>query len=249
MKSWSLSKRELRTTLGTLEQDSAPYLTVYMQPSSFPISLENAAPQAGSALLDEVRDLATSPAVLQAARRYGTGAAVFWQQDGTRLLILPPFPIETDTMSLGVPDTQPLHALLDAPRTLGVVLAAWGSYALGVVHEDRLLQHRTGTGHIHKEHKKGGSSQKRFARRTEEQKKEFLRRMAARLDEMFAPHRLDYVFFGGNRLILRPLSALSSYLRSRPASLAPRILDVRHADHRALVRSIAQINEALAFTA
>jgi hypothetical protein len=52
------------------------------------------------------------------------------------------------------------------------------------------------------EHGKGRGSEKRFARRTEEeQKKDFLRKDSSRIEEEFKTYKLDYIFFGGNRLI------------------------------------------------
>ena len=48
-----------------------------------------------------------------------------------------------------------------------------GIYSIGVFHDDNLVNLERGMGHIHNEHRKGGSSAKRLARRTEEQKKAF----------------------------------------------------------------------------
>jgi len=52
-------------------------------------------------------------------------------------------------------------------------VVAWETYSIGVFYRDNLAKSKTGTGYIHKEHRKGGRSEKRFARRTEEQKKDF----------------------------------------------------------------------------
>jgi len=54
------------------------------------------------------------------------------------------------------------------------------------------------------EHRKGERSEKRFARRTEEQKKDFLRKVSNKIEEEFKTYKLDYIFFGGNRLVRAP---------------------------------------------
>ena len=61
--------------------------------------------------------------------------------------------------------------------------------------------------------RKGGRSEKRFARRTEEQKRNFLRRVSNRIEEEFENYTLDYIFLGGNRLIRAPLLRECKYLQ------------------------------------
>lgn len=248
MEPYCLSRRELHTTLNTLDQESAPHLTVYMQPRSFPSLLLDAPQEASAYLSDKLKHLASSESVQQAANRYRTGAVLFWQNTHTRLLIIPPFPVPQDRVVTGAPETGPLRTLMNTPRILGVVLVTWGAYAVGVIQEDRLVAQKCGTGHIHKEHKKGGSSQKRFARRTEEQRRNFLKRAAARVDEQFAGYSLNWVFFGGNRLILPTLTELSHELTESKDTISHRILETRRANHEALRRSNSQIHTALAFT-
>jgi peptide subunit release factor 1 (eRF1) len=128
------------------------------------------------------------------------------------------------------------------------VLVTWGSYALGIFDAGNLVEWKTGTGYIHKKHRKGGRSQKRFARRTEEQKKDFLRRAGNRIDERLGSFAPDYIFFGGNRLILKPLIQECKYLQTKAGKISSRVLDVRYADREALVNSLAEITKSLVFT-
>ena len=130
---------------------------------------------------------------------------------------------------------------------MGIVLVNWGSYAVGVFQGNRLVASKTGTGHIHPRHKKGGRSQKRFARRTEEQKKDFLRRAANRIEETLQGYQLEHLFFGGNRLILKPLLDETAYLRSHTPQISPRHLTLRYADREALLSSLEHANESLGF--
>ena len=146
---------------------------------------------------------------------------------------------------MGAAETSLLRQLLEKERTTGIALVNWGSYAVGAFRGDTLLAYKKGTGHIHKKHKKGGSSQKRFARRTEEQKNEFLRRAANRIEETLKAHRLEHLFFGGNHLILKPLLEESAYLRSYAQQISPRHLPLRYADREALLSSFEHANESL----
>lgn len=124
----------------------------------------------------------------------------------------------------------------------------WGSYALGIFKGDNLVQSKTGTGYIHKRHRKGGRSEKRFARRTEEQKEDFLRKVANRIEERFKSYALEQIFFGGNRLILKPLLQECPCLRSQVDRISKRLLNVRYADREALLGSLEDVNKSLVFS-
>jgi len=248
MEKQAVTKRKLYKLLAELGASTEDCLTLYLKPSSFPHYMnELSLDPKYITWLDEIKDLANSKPVIQGAGKYRTGAVIFWQARGYKYIVLPPFPISEDKISLGKPDIAALQEILEKKYTIGVVLVAWGSYAIGIFHGDNLLESKTGTGYIHKEHKKGGSSQKRFARRTEEAKKDFLRKVAHRIEERFENQTLDYIFFGGNRLILKPLSKEAKYLESEAAKICGRILDVRYADREALDHSLGEINTSLAF--
>jgi peptide subunit release factor 1 (eRF1) len=195
----------------------------------------------------EIKQAVRNEAVLDSVLRYGTGAAIFWSQIDKHIL-LPPFPIAANHISEGKLDPSLLHQAIDQKYLVGVVMVTWGWYALGMFDGGNLVESKVGTGYIHKRHKKGGRSQKRFARRTEEQKKDFMRRVGNRIEERFDGYRPDYIFFGGNRLILKPLIQESRYLQARTDIISPRVLDVRYADREALAGSLNEINRSLVFT-
>jgi peptide subunit release factor 1 (eRF1) len=75
-----------------------------------------------------------------------------------------------------------------------------------------MVKSKTGTRYIHEKHRKGGRGERRFARRTEEQKKDFLRRVSNRIEEEFENYMLDYIFLRGNRLSRAPLLRECKYL-------------------------------------
>jgi hypothetical protein len=249
MRSRFFSKAGLCRFLSSLQAPAGDFVTVYIAPNSFPdyvdaLSLEHKY----GAYAGEIKEAVKTEAVASGADKYRTGAAIFWDGVGNKHIVLPPFPIVEDRVSAGKLDTSVLYEVLERRYVIGVVLVAWGSYALGVFDAGKLVAWKTGTGYIHKKHSKGGRSQKRFARRTEEQKKDFLRRVGNRIEERFGSFDPDYIFFGGNRLILNPLMQESKYLQTKAGKISPRILHVRYADNEALAGSLTEIDKSLVFT-
>ena len=197
---------------------------------------------------NEIRESVNIKTVAQAVERYDTGAAIYWQENGNKYIVLPPFPITEDKISLGKFDASSILEALEKVYVIGVVLVTWGTYSIGVFHRDNLIKSKTGTGYIHKEHRKGGRSEKRFARRTEEQKKAFLRKVSNRIGEEFKNYTLDYIFLGGNRLIRAPLLKECKYLQREAQKISRRVLNIRYADKETLSHSLREITNSVAFT-
>ena len=249
MKRQFFTKQGLCRFLSTLETTEENFVTIYIKPDYFPDYIKGLSLEPKYAIYaDEIKGLINTEAIIRTANKYGTGAAIFWNEDGNKHVVLPPFPISENRVSTGKPDTSALRKLLEKRYVTGVMLVAWGSYALGVFESDELVASKTGTGWIHKKHKKGGSSQKRFARRTEEQRKDFLRKVSNRIEEKFEGFAFDHIFFGGNRLIIKPLLHECKYLQSKAHKISPRVLDVRYADREAMVNSLREITKSLVFT-
>ncbi len=247
MKRETFIKRRLLDFLTRLEASPGNYLTAYLSSSSFPRYAADRVPGLDS-LPEDIREALGTEVVLREVQRYGTGAVIFWSENHERFIIVPPFDLPEDKVFRGRPQTSLLHQLLEKERILGIVLVTWGSYAIGVFKGDRLVKSKTGTGYIHKQHRKGGRSEKRFARRTEEQKNSFLRRVANRIGEIFRDYRLEHIFFGGNRLILKPLVKECSYLESEAQQISNRFVNVRHADGGSLLESLEEVNKSLVFS-
>jgi hypothetical protein len=244
-----LSKIRLYKLLFRLESSPEDYMSLYIKPSSFPYCINGLSlrPQF-NAYAHEIRESVNIKAVAQAIERYNTGVAIYWQKNGNKYIVLPPFPITEDKMSLGVFDTFPLIEALERECVIGVVLVTWGTYSIGVFHRDNLVKSKVGTGYIHKEHRKGGRSEKRFARRTEEQKKDFLRKVSNRIEEQFKNYPLDYIFLGGNRLIRAPLLSECKYLQREARKISHRSVNLRYADKEALNHTLREITSSLVFT-
>lgn len=248
MKRQVLGRSRLYSLLASLTATPEDYVSLYLKASSFPHRISELL---GGAAYDtcasELNHSVGDEALATDVSRYETGAAIFWRKNCGTYIVIPPFPIGDDKISVGWLDTSPLYETLERPYTIGVVLAAWGSYALGVFEHNRLVDSKTGTGYIHKEHRKGGMSEKRFARRTEEQKKDFLRKVSNRIEERFKNYTLDYVFFGGNKLILKPLLKECRYLEMEAHKISGRILNIRYADRETLNNSMEEITKSVVF--
>ncbi len=224
-------------------------MTIYVKPSYFPHYINELPPSPEySECIAEIKELANMEAVFHGVERYKTGAAIFCQEGGSGYIVLPPFPISENRVTVGRLDTSILYEILERKYTIGVVLVTWGSYAIGIFHGDNLVDSKVGTGYIHKKHKKGGSSQKRFARRTEEQKRDFLRKVSNRIEERFKNHILNYIFLGGNRLIDKPLLKECTYLKAEENKISGRILNIRYANKETLDHSLQEITKSLIFT-
>jgi hypothetical protein len=248
MKREALGKRRLYSFLAKLRANPGDYVNLYLKPSSFPHHIGELLADAGHDICaSEIKHSVANEALVREAGRYSTGAAVFWEEN-SKYIVLPPFPIGEDKVSFGELDASVLYETLERAYTTGVVLVTWGSYSVGVFDRDNLVDSKTGTGYIHKEHRKGGMSERRFARRTEEQKKDFLRKVSNRIEERFKNYTLDYVFFGGNKLILKPLLKECRYLELEAHKISGRILNIRYADREALNHSTEEITKSLLFT-
>lgn len=245
-----LSKTRLYELLSRLENSRGDYVSLYIQPSSFPHYINSLSLQPKyKTCAHEIKGLVNIKAVAQAIERYNTGTAIYWQKEGNKyIIVLPPFPITEDRISPDEFDASPLLETLERAYAIGVVVVTWGTYSIGVFHRDNLVKSKKGTGYIHKEHRKGGRSEKRFARRTEEQKKAFLRKVSNRIEEEFENYTLDYIFLGGNRLIRAPLLRECKYLQREARRISGRTFNIRYADREALKHTLIEITSSLVFT-
>jgi hypothetical protein len=82
---------------------------------------------------------------------------------------------------------------------------------------------------------------------TEEQKKDFLRKVSNRIEEEFENYTLDYIFLGGNRLIRAALLGECKYLQREAQKISQRVLNLRYADKETLNHSLREITKSLVF--
>jgi len=61
-------------------------------------------------------------------------------------------------------------------------------------------------------------------------------------------HILNYIFFGGNRLIGKPLLKECTYLKAEENKILGRILNIRYANNETLDHSLQEITKSLIYT-
>ena len=152
----------------------------------------------------------------------GRLAAVFRAADGAVARCHPPFPpMAAPAGGTWPADPAALAGLIaahaSADRTVGVFLLRLGGYAAGVFtgSPPRLISSKTGTRLVHGRSAAGGTSQRRFARRRENQAASAIGAAADTAAAVLGPYagRLDAVVLGGDR---RAVAAASADPRLRP---------------------------------
>jgi hypothetical protein len=108
-----------------------------------------------------------------------------------------------------------LAAQACADRTVGVLLVRRGGYAAGVFTGSRptLAASKVGSRLVHGRSAAGGQSQRRFARRRENQARQALAAAADTAAAVFAPFLLDALVLGGDR---RALATVRTDVRLTP---------------------------------
>ena len=157
MEQKALTRGKLYNFLAELKTSPGEYVTLYVRPSSFPHYInELALEPKHSIYANEIEEVVNTKDVIREAEKYNTGAAIFWNEGGNKHIVLPPFPIRENKVSLDELDTSLLYEALEREYTIGIVLVTWGSYSVGIFCQDALIESKAGTGYIHKEHRKGG---------------------------------------------------------------------------------------------
>ncbi|OGN97668.1 MAG: hypothetical protein A2Z77_04705 [Chloroflexi bacterium RBG_13_51_36] len=169
---------------------------------------------------------AVAPDVAEVIANSRMGAAFFWSPTQT-YLVLPPFPISEEYITDGH-DVGPLHSLLGRDYLIALVLVRLGAYSVGVCRGTELIDSKTGTGLVHARHKKGGSSQARFARHREKQIETFLTRVCGHVREHIEPHAraLDYLVYGGARTTILSLRRRCPFLNQFDDRVLRMLLDI-----------------------
>ena len=141
--------------------------------------------------------------------------------DGAVLECDPPFPPLTGK---GV---EGLLAHVRRDRVVAVLLVRLGGHAAGVFSGRRLVDSKVDNRFVKGRHKKGGSSQRRFERRREEQARMALEQAADTAARVLLPYvsDLDALVLGGDRAALREVMADVRMRPLRPLQVED-VLDV-----------------------
>ena len=184
---------------------------------------------------------AIPPGVAEVMAGSAMGAAVFWSPLQI-YLALPPFPIAEEYITNGY-DIGPLYSLLSHDFLIGLVLVRLGAYSIGVCQGTKLIDSKTGTGLVHARHKKGGSSQARFARHREKQIEQFLARVCGHVREHIEPHArsLDYLVYGGARTTILSLRKRCSFLSQFEDRILRMLLDIPEPRQAVLEKAVGTV--------
>jgi hypothetical protein len=166
------------------------------------------------------------PDILEMVAASPTGSAVFWWPS-RGLLVQPPFPLTERFISADI-DTEPLRSLLENTRTVALIMVRLGAFAIGVCRGEQLVASKTGTGLVHGRHRKGGSSQRRFERRRENQARDFLERVCGHARQQLEPHvkDIDYLVYGGARTTIQSLKKQCPFLGQFEDHTLPPMLNI-----------------------
>ena len=184
---------------------------------------------------------AIPPGVAEVAAGSVMGAAFFWSPPQMHL-VLPPFPIAEEYITDGY-DMGPLRSLLSRDFLIAVVLIRLGSYSIGICRGTELIDSKTGTGLVHARHKKGGSSQARFARHREKQIEQFLIRVCGHAREHIEPHArsLDYLVYGGARTTILLLRKRCPFLSQFDERILRMLLDIPDPRQAVLEKAVGTV--------
>jgi hypothetical protein len=184
---------------------------------------------------------AIPPGVAEVMAGSGTGAAFFWSPP-QMYLVLPPFPIAEEYITNDY-DIGPLRSLLSQDFLIALVLVRLGTYSIGICRGTELIDSKTGKGLVHARHKKGGSSQARFARHREKQIEHFLDRVCGHVRERIEPHArsLDYLVYGGARTTILSLSKLCPFLSQFEDRILRMLLDIPEPRKAVLKKAIGTV--------
>jgi hypothetical protein len=185
-----------------------------------------------------------APVLLKEVMKSTVGAVIFWGVNN-KFLILPPFPVLQKTSIHGY-EVNPLRNMLKEDFTIAVVLIRLGSYAIGLFQNNELVASKVGTGLVHSRHKKGGSSQHRFARHREKQIEYFFTNVCEKAREKLEPFRsqIDLLFFGGESNTVRAFINQCRFMETLLVYRVDRLLNIREPKQRTLTDSINHIWES-----
>jgi len=170
-----------------------------------------------------------------------TGVAVFWKSS-RRLLIQPPLPLTERFISPDI-DIEPLRSMLDSTCTVALIMVRLGAFAIGVCRGERLVTSKTGTGLVHGRHRKGGSSQRRFERRRENQARDFLERVCRHARQQLEHHApdLSYLVYGGAWTTIQSLKKQCPFLKEYEDRTLPPLLNIRRPRREVLEAAVTDV--------
>ncbi len=231
---YKISRPKMLAKLGEIEKQAEPATTIYL-PAGFPLveaeTILHKIPLIGTAIPQITRLIAGAE----------TGAVIFWGMT-QKLVIRPPFPVKEKFVTAGY-EVETLRELLNQKLKIGIILVRLGYYSIGIAQDEKLIEHKTGTGLVHGRQRQGGSSANRFRQRRVEQTHHFLERVVTHTREMFEPQTrsLDYVVYGGARTTITELLKHSIFFKQFEKRLLPPLLDISNPHYDVLQKAVTEV--------
>jgi len=229
-----LSRPKMLSFLEELALTEGQAMSVYLPQGTLQTKVEN--------LLGPVFTATTiPPGMSEVIAGSGTGAAIFRGPVKT-YLVMPPFPVSEEYSTDGY-DIEPLHSLLSHDFLIAFVLVRLGAYSIGICRGTNLIDSKTGTGLVHARHKKGGSSQARFARHREKQIEQFMARACNHVRQHIEPHArlLEYMVYGGARITISSLRKQCPFLSQFEDRILRMLLDIPEPRQAVLEEAVGRI--------
>jgi len=181
------------------------------------------------------------PDIIELVVASPTGVAVFWGAE-RKLLIRPPFPLAEHFASPDI-DVERLRSMLESACTVALIMVRLGAFAIGVCRGEQLVSSKTGTGLVHGRHRKGGSSQRRFERRRENQARDFLERVCGHASQQLEPYgsEISYLVYGGARTTIQSLKKQCPFLSRFEGQTLPPLLSIPQPRRVVLEEAITDI--------
>ena len=159
----------------------------------------------------------------------GNGCGLVGLRAGVRTLIIaPPFPVVESGLYPTWND-EPLGRLLEAERTIGVVLVRLGRYSVAVYRGSDLESSKTDSRYVKGKHHAGGTSQLRYTRIREGQMRRLYVKVCESIRSQFEPvsSELDHVILGGEKFTLNGFLKVCPRLNDYRDILLNRRLNIR----------------------
>jgi hypothetical protein len=231
---YRLNRLKTLDLLNRLEAVDSQTISIYLPPGLTESDIRG---QVANAI--PVQDIPAE--MLERATSSATGAAVFWETS-RGLLIQPPLPLAERFISPDI-DVESLRSMLESTCTVALVLVRLGAFAIGVCRGEQLVASKTGTGLVHGRHRKGGSSQRRFERRRENQARDFLERVCGHARQQLEPYvpDLSYLAYGGARTTIQALKKQCPFLNQFEDRTLPPLLDIHRPRRAVLEKAITDV--------
>ena len=214
-----LGRQRMLAFLGELREASGEGVSLYLPPGFAPGEVNKS--------LGKTVDLQGMPPELsEYAVASKQGAIIFWGSS-RKCLIAPPFPVAEKRLYQDYA-IEGLRSMLAHDYKVALILIRLGAYAIGIYQGQELVGSKAGTGLVHARHRKGGSSQARFARHREKQIEGFMSRVCGHVRDQIEPHlpTLDYVTYGGARTTILLLRKQCHFLGQFDDRVLPPLLDI-----------------------